>query len=181
MSPRIYSVLALAMLGIASTVPASGEIQRTGTHLESRTARPATLFINKPTAIDEILNSIQAGNHQQAVALARKHVDDLRTTQVVHETTTPQTLYFALNALCVALTTAGEIEEALATCSEAIAQAPSRWTAWNSRGTTHFANQTFDAAVSDFLRANALAPDNEDIVDTIQWNIRLAREREVVD
>lgn len=166
-----------ALVTITPVATMLADEPRTGSHLEGGTARPTAIYINEPSALDEVLKLIQSERNQEAVARARKHVEDLRSTQVVEETLEPDVLYSALNALCVALMAAGQTDEALATCSEAIDLVPRRWSAWNSRGTTYYADFAFDAALADFQRALALAPRDKDLVETLQLNVRLAYER----
>jgi len=164
-------------LGYGVALPASIAQQQTGTHLDSRISHPTVVHFNAPTRIDEILQLIEAGRNEDAVAVAYEHVENLQSVRLLAETSVPDTLYYALNALCIALMTTGQIEEALDTCSHAIREVPQQWAAWNSRGTTYFATASFEEALGDFLRALALAPNDENIVDTLQWNIRLTNER----
>ncbi len=174
----LRGLLAAACLGIAVAPPAFADQQRTGSHLNSHTARPTALYLNEPSAIDQILQLIQSRRHSEALALAEHHVDSLRSMLVDEEPGAPNHLYFALNALCVARTAASEVEQGIESCSEAIALDPRHWSAWNSRGTAHFADENFDAASEDFLRALALAPRSNGIVETLQRNVRLALERQ---
>ena len=170
-------IATLALSSILVAAPASGADQRTGSHLDSGTARPVAMHLNPPTALDRVLKLIQAGQNREAVDVARRHVESLRDVYVFDETRLPGPLYFALNALCVALTTSNQISEALAACDEAIALAPQRWTAWNSRGTAHFVAADFASALADFERARALAPIGTAAVETVERNISLARQR----
>jgi tetratricopeptide (TPR) repeat protein len=168
---------AAALSAILACAPAGAQ-ERTGTRLDSRAARPSVLHLNRSSDIDQIRNLIEAGKHRQAVDLASANVENVRTrgsldTERISETF----LYDALNALCIAQTTAGQTDEALETCSEAIDGAPRRWSAWNSRGTTYFARENYEAAFNDFARAFELAPADDEIAETIEWNIKLARDR----
>lgn len=167
----------LIFLAAAVASASAAAQQRTGSHLDSHSARPTRVHFNVSSEIDRILNLIEAGRNQEAVSAAHEHVESLRTMQLHAETKEAELLYYALNALCIALTTTSQFDEALETCSAAIDESPQRWSAWNSRGTTYFATANFEEALADFSRAYALAPDDEAIVDTIQWNIRLTNER----
>ena len=168
--------VAFLLCAALSLVPAFAQ-NRTGSHLDNRSARPSVLYLNDTSELDEIENLIQAEKYQAAVALAEAHVKNVSSMTSLDASATTTVLYDALNALCIALTMADRTDEALDTCSEAIAAVPRRWSGWNSRGTTHFVNRNFEAAYDDFARAHELAPDDADIVDTIEWNLRLTRER----
>jgi Flp pilus assembly protein TadD len=176
---RVFiNMAAYAALTAGLAGPQAGAQERTGTHLDSSAARPAVLHLNRSSEIDAIRNLIQAGDYDAATELARTHVEHVRGRASLDAERISQTiLYDALNALCIALAVSGRTDEALATCSEAIAEAPRRWSAWNSRGTTYFVRENYEAAFDDFARAFELAPDDPDLVDTLEWNIKLARDR----
>lgn len=171
-------ILILTVLSSLAATLATGADERTGTRLEGNAARPSVLQLNRSSAIDEIRRLIGAQRPQAAVDRARAHVANLRRMQPAGESDISKTvLYDALNALCIALMTADQTDEALDVCSEAIASAPERWAAWNSRGTVYFVRENFDEAFFDFARALELARNKRDLIDTIQTNIRLANER----
>jgi tetratricopeptide (TPR) repeat protein len=166
-----------ALAATLAAMPAEAQ-ERTGTRLDSRAARPAVLHLNQSSEIDAIRRLIQNGEHQAAVQLAQATVENARARSSLDAARISETvLYDALNAFCVALTTSGRTDEALEACSEAIDAEPRRWSAWNSRGTTYFVRENYEAAYSDFARAFELAPDHEDLVDTLEWNLKLARDR----
>lgn len=176
---RLFAgITACTVLAVTLSATTAGAQERTGTRLDSRAARPAVLHLNQSSEIDAIGSLIQAGEHLAALELAQANVDNVRARSSLDAARLAETvLYDALNALCIAQMTAGQTDEALDTCSEAIGAAPRRWAAWNSRGTTYFVRQNFEAAFDNFARAFELAPQDEDIVDTLEWNIKLARDR----
>ena len=176
---RIFiNMAAYAALTACLVAPPAGAQERTGTHLDSSAARPAVLHLNRSSEIDVIRDLIQAGDYDAATEFARTHVENVRDRASLDAERISETiLYDALNALCIALAVSGQTDEALTTCSEAIAGAPRRWSAWNSWGTTYFVRENYEAAFDDFARAFELAPEDPDLVDTLEWNIKLARDR----
>jgi Flp pilus assembly protein TadD len=175
---QLTGICACAALAAILTATTVGAQERTGTRLDSRAARPAVLHLNQSSEIDEIRNLIQNGEHQAAVELAQANVQNVRARSSLDAARISQTvLYDALNALCVALTVSGQTDAALDACSSAIDAAPRRWSAWNSRGTTYFVRENYEAAFNDFARAFELAPEDEHLVDMLEWNIKLARDR----
>ncbi|HMB74490.1 MAG TPA: tetratricopeptide repeat protein [Gammaproteobacteria bacterium] len=152
---------------------------QTGTHLESRAARPVSLQINESSVVHEVQRLLDAGDSEAAVALARRHVDSFERTQHISFEESMPARYFALNALCVALTGHKQPDAAADACTEAIALVPNRWTAINNRGTARYIARRYGEALSDYRRALRLAPaDNEGIVATLEHNIALAVARQ---
>lgn len=166
----------LALPGLAA---AADRQAQTGTHLDSRVARPVSLQINDSSVVSEVQALLDAGDSAGAVELARRHVESFeRTRHVSFEEFIPAR-YFALNALCVALTGDRQPDAAADACSEAIEMLPNRWTAINNRGTARYVAGRYGEALSDYRRALRVAPaDDEAIVATLEHNIALAVERQ---
>jgi tetratricopeptide (TPR) repeat protein len=167
--------IAFTGLGFAMAVATAAEQEpQTGTRLDSRGARPVSMQINETSTIAEIQRKLGAGETDEAVALARRYVESFdRTLHVSFEEVLPAR-YFALNALCVALTQSGEGDEAAEACSEAIAMLPQRWTAINNRGTARFVAERYGEALADYRLALRVAPADPAIEATIEHNIALA-------
>jgi len=153
------------------------DLETTGSHLGSTTNQVAIIQMSGNSEIDRILALIEAGDDEAALRRARAYVISLRGTKPADESLPSSTRYFALNALCIALTTIGDIAEALNTCSAAIELAPTRWTALNSRGTARFAAGRYAEALEDYRAARAVAGNDQDAAGTIDHNIALAEQR----
>lgn len=170
---RAIAFTGLGFAMAAAAAPAEQDPQ-TGTRLESRGARPVSLQINETSTIAEIERLLAAGETDRAVALANRYVDSFdRTLHVSFEEVLPAR-YFALNALCVALTQSGQGDEAADACSEAIEILPQRWTAINNRGTARFVAARYGEALADYRLALRVAPPDPAIEATIEHNIALA-------
>ena len=127
--PRAIATAVLACAAAAS-MSSSANSQRTGSHLDSRAARPSVLHLNRASEIDRIHGLIDRGNLEGAVELAQAHVENLRSMPAIGDAEVSQTVFYdALNALCIALATTGRTDAAIETCSEAIRTAPRRWAA----------------------------------------------------
>ena len=133
--------------------------------------------MNEPTEIATITRLIEEGRHEEAVEIARAYEARIRSTTPIDESLPGEQRYHALNALCNALLSAGDIGAAIDTCTRAIELIPSRWVAINSRATAYFASRRFQDAIRDYRRALEVAPDEPTIVDTIEHNIRLTEQR----
>jgi len=155
----------------------AGRSETTGSHLGSDTAKRTVVQLNEPTEIDSILRLLEEGKNQEAIAVARDYEERFRSATSADEPSLREGHYYALNALCIALTKGADIDGALAACTEAIAIFPNRWTAINSRGTTYFAARRFDEALVDYRRALEVAPDATPASETIAQNIRLTEQR----
>ena len=134
--------------------------------------QPETVvWFSEPTAITDIRLLLQAGKKQQAIEEARDFVSGLRSVAGAEARTF---LYFGLSALCSALTSIGEYQEAIKACSEAIDIFPSRWQALNNRGVAYYAWGKIDLALQDYRQALSLVEGAEPVVEMIQHNLKLA-------
>jgi len=168
---------ALAFAGLGFAMAAAAEEQpQTGTRLDSRGAHPISLQVNETSTIGEIQRLLGAGENEAAVALARQYVESFERTLHVSFREVLPARYFALNALCVALTQSGEGDEAADVCTEAVDMLPHRWTAINNRGTARFVAERYGEALADYRLAQRVAPPDPAIEATIEHNIALAIE-----
>lgn len=170
----------LAGLSVAAamqTTQAQERVARTGSRLDSDSSSRLVYQFSAGAEVQRVLDLLEQGRTDDAVEYARDYVDSLSSKAYVGGTSILRERYFALNALCAALTKAGRPDEAVATCSEAIERQPSEWTAFNSRGTAHYSSRRFDLAAADYLRALELAPSDEDVRAMIEHNLALTEQR----
>jgi tetratricopeptide (TPR) repeat protein len=161
----------------AAAAAASDGIAQTGSRVDSGAARVAVMQMNESSTVDEIGRRLEQGKTRDAVDLARRYVESLNNQISVGEGEIAPDVYFALNALCIALTQDNNYDEAIGTCSRAVEMRPRRWSAINNRGTAHFAARQYEAALDDYRLALSVAPENADIRGTIAYNIELAESR----
>ena len=147
--------------------------QQTGTRIKGADSfYPETvLWLDQPHEINTILSLIQEGKKERAVEKARDYVERLENARGAQA---KQRRYYGLNALCAALTSTGELNEAIDTCSQAIALYPTRWMALNSRGTAYYVSGQIDPALMDYRKALSQVKASDGLTDLIQHNIRLA-------
>jgi Flp pilus assembly protein TadD len=147
--------------------------QQTGTRIKGADSfYPETvLWLDQPHEINTILSLIQEGKKEPAVEKARDYVERLENGRGAQA---KQRRYYGLNALCAALTSTGELNEAIDTCSQAIALYPTRWMALNSRGTAYYVSGQIDLALTDYRKALSQVKASKAVTDLIQHNIRLA-------
>ena len=124
--------------------------------------------------LSQIRSLLQTGKNELAVEKARVFVASLKT---VSGNEARQLRYFALNALCAALTSTGEIKEALDACSRAIKLNPSLWHAINTRGTAYYVSGQFEPALKDYRKALSMVKGSKPLVDLIQHNIELTENK----
>lgn len=168
----------IALATLPRLLPAAEDTPQTGTQLDNRTARPMVLQINESSTVSEVQRLLNIGETDAAVALARRHLGSFeRTLRISMEEVLPAR-YFALNALCVALTQQGETQEAADTCTQAIRLLPDRWSAINNRGTARYVAARYGEALSDYRLALRVAPPDPGIVATIEHNIELTIARQ---
>jgi tetratricopeptide (TPR) repeat protein len=169
-------MLAVCFIGVAS---AADGVSETGSRVGSGATKLAVLQLNESTVVDEVQRLLDQGKTTDAIALARDYVDSFQSQQSFTLAETVPESYFALNALCVALTRNRDYDEAIETCTQAIRIQPRRWSAINNRGTAHYAAGRYGDALSDYRLALSVAPDDGNIRDTIWHNIALAEPRVV--
>jgi tetratricopeptide (TPR) repeat protein len=175
----IVSLLVLAAFIHTPVVAQPGG--QTGTRVDSHTARPMVLQLNESSVLDEIQRLINEGDTAGAVELARRNLASFDHTVRVNPDENLPARYFALNALCVALTRHGEPDEAAEACTEAIGLLPQRWSAINNRGTARYTAGRFGEALSDYRLALRVAPREPNITATIEHNINLTIARQAAE
>ena len=147
--------------------------QQTGTRIKGvDSSYPETvLWLDQPHEIAAIRLLLQEGKKERAVEKARDYVESLENALGAEA---KQRRYYGLNALCGALTSTGELNEAIDTCSQAIALYPTRWLALNSRGAAYYVSGQIDLALMDYRKALSQVEASEAVTDLIQHNIELA-------
>jgi len=166
------------LIGLLSLIFVSAGIyevvaQQTGTRIKDgdNIASESVFWFKQPHEISDIHSLIQQGKKERAVKKARDYAASLENAR---DAETKQRRYHALSALCAALTSTGELNEAIDTCSQAIALYPTRWQALNNRGTAYFVSGQIDLALTDYRKALNQVGISEAVTDLIQHNIRLA-------
>jgi tetratricopeptide (TPR) repeat protein len=151
--------------------------QQTGTRIKDidNIATESVFWLKQPREIKTILSLIQEGKKKRAVEIARDYAASLENTRGAGA---KQRRYYAFSALCGALTSTGELNEAIDTCSQAIALYPTRWEALNNRGTAYYVSGQIDLALTDYRKALDQVGISEEVTDLIQHNIRLAEAKE---
>lgn len=164
------------LLAGALCVPALAQerANRTGTRLQSDTTPRTVVRFAESNEIARILDLLELGQTDEAIGLAEDYVKSFDSAADVGGNALMQR-YFALNALCSALTKAGRVDEAIDRCTDAIELSSSHWTAINNRGTAYFAAGRYDDALADYRRALEVAP--KAAIETVQFNIGLVELR----
>lgn len=85
--------------------------------------------------------------------------------------------YEAYNGLCVSLTGAGKITEAMDACNKSIEMSPDSWESLKSRATLYYMTQNFPKSLEDFQLSLTNAPDNEAVVNVIKQNIGVVQSK----
>ena len=172
---RIISLIIISLiLGLSGKYVAVAE--STGTRIEGAdSAYPETVvWFSQPGEITAIRVLLQEGKKELAVKKAREYAASLENISG-HQA--EQMRYFALNALCAALTSSGEIEEAIEACNRAIELDPSSWEALNTRGTAYYVSGQADLALQDYRKALDMAHGSDSTAELIQFNIGLAEKK----
>ena len=172
MMNRIKLIVLLSLLFISNGIY-EVVAQQTGTRINGADSfYPGTvLWLDQPHEIGAIRLLLQEGKNERAVEKARDYVESLEN---VRGAQAKQRRYYGLNALCAALTSTGELNEAIDTCNQAIALYPTRWLALNSHGTAYYVSGQIDLALTDYRKALSQVEASEAETDLIQHNIRLA-------
>ncbi len=165
----VFSLILLLMAG------ANANSQTTGTRLLPYKQKTLVIWYDEPHEIAAIRNLLQKGQGEKAVKLAREFV--LTVSALESSGEGQAVLYYALNALCAALTKTGELTEAIGTCDKAIDLVPWKWHAYNNRGTAHFISRDYASALRDYRSAGETLNDGEDARFIIESNIKLAESR----
>ena len=148
--------------------------QKTGTRIKDADSAymESVVWFSQPREITDIRLLLQDGKKEAAVEKARDYVESLEN---VGGNEAKQRRYYALNALCAALTSTGQTKEAISSCSRAIKINPSLWEALNTRGTAYYVSNQIDLALKDYRAALSKVQNSEPLTDLIQHNIELAK------
>ena len=165
--------IALAIL-IFSGLSISSASAQTGSRIDSSAYPVLSLWLAPPGEISEIRRLLQTGHANDAVVLARNFLEqvkyNIRRGDETH-------LYFAMNALCVALTNAGELDEAISSCTRTIELYPNHWQAVNNRGTAYLVAGRVGEATADYRTALDLQTAKGSFAEVIQHNLDLSVSR----
>jgi len=176
--PRLRLTGCLVAVLFASATAAAQQAATTGSRLAAGLTPRTVMSFASPGEVRRVLELLEEGRDEEAVELASTYLRSLGSTADAAGSANLQKRYLALNAHCIALTRVGRYAEAVASCSDATALVPDRWTAWNSRGAAHYSAGNFDTALADYRRALAAAPaDSPGVVAAVEQNIRLAEAR----
>jgi Flp pilus assembly protein TadD len=150
--------------------------QQTGTRIkEGVSSYPeSVVWLTQPYEITVIRQLLQERKKEQAVQKARDYVASLENRRGFEA---EQRRYYAFSALCAALTSTGELDEAVDTCSRAIELYPTRWEALNNRGTAYYISGQIDLALTDYRKALNQMGTSEAVTDLIKHNIKLAESK----
>lgn len=131
------------------------------------------LQLQQPGELATIRRLILEGNAEEARDFAVAYV-----AKVERPGQEAATRYAAYNALCVAYTHTGETDKAERECTRAIDLLPSRWQAYNSRGTLRMMAGDYAEAKDDYYNARkAAGTNNEDATSVILHNLEILRQR----
>ena len=172
---RKISIFIISLLFVLSGLYAAAE-ESTGTRIKDVDSYypKSVVWFSEPGEITGIRTLLQEGKKDLAVEKARDYVARLKN---IADPKAKQFRYFALNALCAALTSRGDINEAVDTCSSAIKVNPSLWQAFNTRGTTYYVSGQNELALKDYRKALDIVKGSESLVDLIQHNIGLVEKK----
>ena len=172
---RKISIFIISLLFVLSGLYAAAE-ESTGTRIKDVDSYypKSVVWFSEPGEITGIRTLLQEGKKDLAVEKARDYVARLKN---IADPKAKQFRYFALNALCAALTSKGDINEAVDTCSRAILMNPSLWQALNTRGTAYYVSGQNELALKDYRKALDIVKGSESLVDLIQHNIGLVEKK----
>lgn len=147
--------------------------QQTGTRIKDieSSYHRSVVWFDIPTEITDIRLLLQGGEKEAAVEKARAYVASLDNVDGVEA---KRRRYYAFNALCASLTSVGKIDEAIDSCSKAIAMYPTLWQALNNRGTAYYVSGQIDLALKDYREALLQVQYSEMLTELVQHNIGLA-------
>ncbi len=165
----------ISVLFVLSGLYAAAE-ESTGTRIKDVDSfyPKSVVWFSEPLEITEIRTLLQDGKKELAVEKARKFVARLKN---IAGPDAKQLRYFAFNALCAALTSKGELKEAVDACSNAVKINPSFWQALNTRGTAYFVYGQNELALKDYRKALEIVKGSKPLVDLIQHNIGLVEKK----
>ncbi len=172
---RKISIFTISLLFILSGLYASSE-ESTGTKIKGiDSSYPQTVvWFSEPCEITEIRTLLQEGKKELAVEKANDYIARLKN---IAGPEAKQLRYFAYNALCAALTSKGDIKEAIDSCTRAVKISPSYWQALNTRGTAYYISGQYELALKDYRKALEIVQGEESLVELIQHNIGLVEKK----
>lgn len=165
-------ILLLVISGIFTLTGHFNVIAETGTRIKGGGGMypENVIWFNESREIAYIRQLLQDGKKQLAIEKARSYVARMENIAGFEALVRR---YYGLNALCSALTSTGDLSEAINTCSEAIELYPTRWQAINNRGTAHYVSRQYNLAMQDYKQALNIKPDAGRATEIIQHNIKL--------
>lgn len=172
---RKISIFITSLLFVLSGLYATAE-ESTGTRIKDMdSSYPQTVvWFSEPNEITGIRTLLQEGKKDLAVEKAREYVARLKN---ISGPEAKQLRYFGYNALCAALTSKGEIEEAVDACTRAVKINPSLWQALNTRGTAYYISGQNELALKDYRKALDIVKGSEPLVELVQHNIGLVEKK----
>ena len=159
---------------LASTCVTTAVQAQTGSHIKDNTVKtPETVvWFSEPREITDIRLLLQQGQKQEAVKMARDFLQKLRG---IGGSEAQVRRYYGLSALCSALTTTGELDEAIESCSKAVKLYPNRWQALNNRGVAYYMSGQLELALQDYNQALTTVQSSAPLTALIQHNIDLVQ------
>ena len=135
----------------------------------------ANIHLGNNDTLKSIRRLINEGKTSDAVRESQKFINRLEANSRSGRTSSYE--YDAYNALCIALTSNKQYDEAKSACNSAIELAPARWQAINSRGTLNYKTGKFTEALADYRNALEKAPDVERVRRIIKHNVEISLAR----
>ena len=174
MKKKISIFILLFLFGFSGLCTAAEEA--TGTRIKGVDSNFPTsvVWFSEPNEIVAIRSLLQEGKKELAVMKAREYVASLKNAAGADA---KKFQYFAFNALCAALTSKGEIKEAVDACSRAVKLNPSLWQALNTRGTAYYLSGQNELALEDYRQALEIVQGEDSLVELIQHNIELVENK----
>ena len=168
---RINSIIHIFLL-LAFGCYTDIALAQTGSHITGspHNAPETVVWFSEPREITDIRLLLQAGKKQEAIELARKYMNKL---QGIAGLEAQVFRYYGLNALCAALTSAGQLHEAIENCSRAIKMFPKRWQALNNRAVAYYISGQTELALQDYNLALSQVQESKPLAELIQHNIDL--------
>lgn len=162
------------LLSAALVFGVANSFAQTGSRLGSTIQPLTTVWLAPPSEIAKVRSLLQEGQTEDAIDLARKFLSSLGAGA---SEGSGSHRYSALNALCVALMSDGQLEQAASNCDEATNIRPNHWRAINSSGTIHYLAERFEEAAATYRRALELEPDSGGVTSLLRHNLELAENR----
>ncbi len=146
---RITTLLSVAFLIAMPSSWASGGMAKT------------TIWFDVPQELAQGGRMINEGKIEAGMDLTRK---------MLGESLGINGLAMAHTNLCAGYLYLGQYQEAMHECQLGLRLRPRQWQALNNRGGAYHGLGNYAAAISDFMRALMLKPDNEDIASNLNMS-----------